>query len=103
MLKPVDHETVKIDFLRKVNRRNPPFRQKVSTPGRPRMKVKLLQIETLIIVLTFFLNYQVPQIIKDQYKHPPLLPHRFTGSQPFNWSSIVPQSVKVIYTLHTSA
>jgi len=54
MLKPVDHETVKIDFLRKVNRRNPPFRQKVMTPGRPRMKVKLLQIETLIIVLTFF-------------------------------------------------
>nr|CAH0105050.1 unnamed protein product [Daphnia galeata] len=72
--RPIDHETVKINFLRKVNRKNPPFRRKVALPGRPRMRV--------------------PQIIKDQYKHPPLLPARLNGAQPFYWSSVLPESRK---------
>ena len=41
-------------------------------------------------------NLKVPQIIKDQYKHPPLLPARLNGSQPFFWSSILPETLKVI-------
>ncbi|XP_046445149.1 PHD finger protein 12-like isoform X2 [Daphnia pulex] len=72
--RPIDHETVKINFLRKVNRKNPPFRRKVALPGRPRMRV--------------------PQIIKDQYKHPPLLPARLNGAQPFYWSSVLPETRK---------
>jgi len=72
---PIDQEAVKIDFLRKVHRKDPPFRRKVLLPGRPRIKV--------------------PQIIKDQYRHPCLLPPRLVGSQPFHWSSILPTTRQV--------
>jgi len=70
MQHPIDQEAVKINFLRKVHRKDPPFRRKVMLPGLPRIKV--------------------PQIIKDQYKYPPLLPPRLVGSQPFYWASIFP-------------
>ncbi|XP_045025556.1 LOW QUALITY PROTEIN: PHD finger protein 12 [Daphnia magna] len=70
--RPIDHETVKIYFLRKVNRKHPPFRRKVPLPGRPRMRV--------------------PLIIKNQYKHPPLLPARLSGTQPFHWSPVLPET-----------
>ena len=41
MQKPLDHEAVKINFLRKVHRKNPPFRRKEVFPGRLRLRVFL--------------------------------------------------------------
>ena len=37
--RPIDQESVKVNFLRKINRKNPPFRLKVQLPGRSRIKV----------------------------------------------------------------
>merc|ERR1712137_1517595 len=74
--RPIDQEAVKINFLRKVSRKNPPFRMKVALPTRPRLKV--------------------PQIIKDHYKHPPLLPLRLNQPQPYFWSSVLPEPLKIV-------
>jgi len=52
--RPIDQETVKINFLRKVNRKNPPFRRKVALPGRPRMQVtSQLLIINYLYLFTF--------------------------------------------------
>lgn len=45
--RPIDQEAIKINFLRKINRKNPPFRRKVPMPDRPRMKVN--QIPRVLI------------------------------------------------------
>lgn len=50
---PVDQQTIKSDFIRKVNCRNPPFRFK--------MKPKLRQCA------------EIPQMVEYHYKHPPPL------------------------------
>lgn len=47
---PVDQEAIKLEFFRKIQRKNPPFRIKVRLPARNRVLV--------------------PQMIKDHYKKP---------------------------------
>ena len=37
--RPIDHEVVKLNFLRKVHRKDPPFRRKVLLPRRSRIQV----------------------------------------------------------------
>uniref|UniRef100_T1J2P5 PHD finger protein 12 n=1 Tax=Strigamia maritima TaxID=126957 RepID=T1J2P5_STRMM len=56
----ISQDTVKIGFLKKVHRQNPPFRYKIKHPPRNRV--------------------HVPQTIKDHYKHPPPLLPRVTDS-----------------------
>lgn len=52
---PISQDAIKLHFLKKVNRRNPPFRQKIKLPPRKRVIV--------------------PNAIKEHYKYPsPVLP-----------------------------
>ncbi|EDV92235.1 PHD finger protein 12 [Drosophila grimshawi] len=50
---PLDHENVKMEFFRRVNSRNPPFRMKLSTRGRA--------------------HVEVPPMVRYHYEHPPAL------------------------------
>lgn len=58
---PVDQQAVRLDFLRKVHRRHPPFRMKLRHSNR--------------------LTISVPQAVKSQYAFPPALLPRPDGRQ----------------------
>ncbi|XP_022248416.1 PHD finger protein 12-like [Limulus polyphemus] len=59
---PISQDTVKLNFLKKVHRRNPPFRYRVRLPPRNTIRV--------------------PDAIKEQYKNPPPLLPRVTEPLP---------------------
>jgi hypothetical protein len=39
---PIDQDAIKVEFIRKAHRRNPPFRFKVKLPPRNRVRVSIL-------------------------------------------------------------
>lgn len=65
---PVDEETVKLEFFRKIHRKNPPFRIKRKVPQLPR--VSNLLTETELNTLFQLLQIVVPDMVKYHYKKP---------------------------------
>ncbi|XP_076367507.1 PHD finger protein 12-like isoform X1 [Tachypleus tridentatus] len=69
---PISQDTIKLNFLKKVHRRNPPFRYRVRLPPRNTIRV--------------------PDAIKEQYKNPPPLLPRIMEPLPLVTDSVTVSS-----------